>query len=889
MSESLPTTEQLNLNEENHFDFNIEDIKKQIRELREKRQYQSALTILNDIKNNHRLHTQQEFIILHDLYIQVLLDIEDYPSLLNILKSKKKYLTTSKDINMHRFYEAICFEGLEQLERAIQSLNAIEDVLSRPVLVNKYLKLAILYAQTKQIIKAKEALNYAEVFDREKDHPMFLLAKSDIYYQEGKYIKAIQFYEDFYIKTDRKMSYLNRYIRISFALNRLNDAFDFYQRHKEAVYQLSKRQSRIAFFMEALPVLKRLDQDAYIEVNNYLEDMKKQPAIRFDDFEYYQLILNQSQKHKIYSEDREIYRDYFLDLDSTNVFEKMMILQFVNGEGKLYHYSKKLLLEKAVGLEHPILFDCLRHEYHSTYTRPDLDGFVFVNDDIDVLFIEAIEKETFLLMLVKKANYDLAKRLTLLSSGLIKDKLHHLSLLKTLQSEHSAYINLLDKAKIGCIKIQDNHVFMLNETVKQIVGVDQSSIPFMDLQQRIEPKLYVDDFLDLKQTSLTVNNHLFNCQSYVEKTDIYVMFSSICEVKPSEWTSNEKDSLILIDISNYRTLIESLGYCAYQSQLKNFIEALPEATNYHLKDYQVFANHQILILLDHRDKRIFDRLDKKIKQELLEGFDLRMAYHHFNHDLKESIYQLEQLIYLTHRHQPKQSGDLPLRKHNEVEMLYSKMAKGFIRDKQIRLIHAFVKHWHNKQVAYVDIEIDDLGVLKNELILERVLKNEALEVAWDRLVVNQLLQDARVYDAHTCFIIPIHSTSIESKKEFNYLLRRLKRLEGHRYIFKMHISDYLNLSQSDREYILEKSIDLMLEGPFNDIHQLNQLTKQSLCLIDSSIVSNEFSNAWLAILRQKFDTIIFDHHDKQLLKTDLLRLQIELVKGRYSGRKVIDK
>jgi hypothetical protein len=58
--------------------------------------YREAINYLNNIKNDTHLVDHLDILKLHDLYIEILLIIEDYKSLENILKSKAKYIETKK-------------------------------------------------------------------------------------------------------------------------------------------------------------------------------------------------------------------------------------------------------------------------------------------------------------------------------------------------------------------------------------------------------------------------------------------------------------------------------------------------------------------------------------------------------------------------------------------------------------------------------------------------------------------------------------------------------------------------------------------------------------------------------------------------------------------------
>lgn len=888
MSDTIHTIENINIPLDDKGLLLMPKVISTTKALMSQENYGQALNYLNHIKNHAPLKSHTNIILLHNLYIDLLLEIEDYPSLLNILISKRKYLDKAKDINMHYFYMAICYEGLDELQKAIQALESIEDILSRKNLANKYLKLAILYAQKNHISKAKAALDHAAVFDRDKENNMFLLAKSDILYQEGRFHKAIQVYEDFFIKSKRKYAYLNRFIRISLALNRLDDAIDFFLRHKEQVLNLKSIQPKLGFFKEALPLLKDIDQSLFIEANNILEELNKRPIIHFDEFEYFQVILNQTHQHKIYQESREVLRDFLIALDQSKAFLKMAIVKIVDAKPRMYHYSKTLLLEKDLLINHPLVDQMIDGKTEKIYSRDWIDSFEFVSEDTEAIFVEKIDEQSYFLGYVNQDNYDLARKLSLLSVGLLREKLNNFSLIKKLNSLNKAFVGLMDNQKIGMIKIHNNLLIILNESAKKMMSIDKATMAFTDFQKLFTETLYLDDFIHNQSLEITLGLKKLLIYTQRLNMDLYLTLEEVIEEKTDEWQPSKDESLILLDIFNHIDIKNAMGYAAYGLIFKGLVDSLPKATNQHLLAYQVSMDHQILLRLDNRDKRIFERLDSKLKVDTSLHLDIRYAYHYFNHKLKDVKAQLYQLISMTNIDKPMISGDLPIRKKEESDNLYLKTIQRFINDKHIVLKHAYVKNWNTQKVTHIDIDYDDLSLLTDSKQLKHVLKVNQLEILFDRLIVNQLINDQKCYQEKTSFIIPISKASIESKKAFNYLLRRLQMLESHHIYYKISIKDYMALSLKDQTYLNEKGIHLAIIGPLNHIGQIDGLIPQSICFIGPDIFKSEMAVEWIGMLRKRFKNLVYDHQDNQLLKTDLERLNIHLVKGGFSGYKEIN-
>ena len=89
--------------------------------------------------------SEEEAKSLLDYKISSLVKIEDYNELLKILLDKKTLSIKGINLSNVLFYKAIAYEALDEVDLAIESLIEIKDDISRYALINKYLKLALLY------------------------------------------------------------------------------------------------------------------------------------------------------------------------------------------------------------------------------------------------------------------------------------------------------------------------------------------------------------------------------------------------------------------------------------------------------------------------------------------------------------------------------------------------------------------------------------------------------------------------------------------------------------------------------------------------------------------------------------------------------------------------
>jgi hypothetical protein len=869
---------------------NMDEVSKHVKDYLNQKAYAYGLDYLNFIKNQASLSKHQDIIRLHNLYIEILLEIEDYPSLLNILLSKEKYLQNKKEKAIHFFYMAIAYEGLNQIDQAIDALEKIDETVSSQNLTNKYLKLALLYLKQKRLKDAKAAYEHAKVFDSEMTNDIFLLVRSDILFFEGQTIDAMKVYEDFFIKSKRKWSFLNRFIRLSLALDRKKDAYDFYLRYKDKVMDHSSIQAKKLFFQEILGILKDHYPDDFIEANNVLTSIERKQPLDFDDFNYFHMILNHLRNHTIYDKVRDIVRDLFIDLNQTGAFKKMAYIELVDASIRMYHYSKKLLLEKTIDHTHPIYDDLRNKQAQKTYQKNDIQGFDFVNEDIDYIFIENIEEDKFLVTYLEQAQFDLAKRLTILSSHILKEKFNHLVLQLKQRQDTKALKQVLDHKKQGLFKLHQNQMIPLNDQAKLWLGKNQEMLAYEDFQASLEPKLYIDQLTHQNHFDLTYKGQPYHLTTATIDFDCYLLFEKQGPVQQSQkddWQAHESHSICLIDIHNHEALIESLSYQHYQMQMNTLIQSLPKLSNHHLLDVLVEANHLFYLLLDTRDKRLPDRLLDKAHQVLGHSYDLRLTYLPFNTPIESMKDRLLHLLSLTTTDEPKQLTEKIIRVNEEKRHLYLQTIQSLIKNKRLKLLDHFVLDWQTHSKKYHVIDVDDLSVLTDKAQLNQVLLNESLAILFDRLVVNQVLEKLKDINQKATWFIPITKASIQSKKALNYLFRRFDIVKQHQFVLLMDDVSYQSLSKSDKDYLYDKDIQLCIKNYSLAINQLMNTDPIDYIIIEPELFEHEFAKEMIQMIEKRFNIIIYNHQDKELLKTKLQALKIDHVMGEYSGRKFL--
>ena len=869
----------------------MKDLKLNYDAFMEKKQYGLALKYLNFIKNKAPLNRHKDIIHLHNLYIELLLEIEDYPSLLNILKSKEKYLQTNKDKAMHHFYEAIAYEGLNRIQDAIDALEAVDETISRQNLTNKYLKLALLSLRKKDLLVAKENYQHALIFDPDKTNDICLLVESDIAFYQGQYIDAMKIYEDFFIKTNRQWSYLNRFIRISLALDRKRDAYDFYLRYKDHMANHASIYAKKLFYSEILPLLKTHYPQDYIEANNRLMDIDKRTPIHFDDFNYYHTILRHLSHHLIYEKKRDIIRDLMIDLDQSGAFIKLAYAYISNGEINLYHYSKKLLLERKIDHDHMIYEHLRKHESQETYAKDVIQGLDYVREGVDYLFVEAVEGHAYLMAYVSKDYFDLGKKLILLAKHILKEKINAFDLRNRKEKEGNALLDILDINEMAVFNLHDHLLTPLNKHAKTMIQTDKGSITYQDFQAHMAPRLYTDQFTDNQVFTVNYKDQSYKLTSVCQDYHVFLMFSAFKETEVPDhkpWQAHANDGVVLLDIRNHHQLKDSFGMENYDQIFDSIENSLDKLSNRHMKDMLMDGRHLIYVLLDTRDKRIPERLGQKVQDLLGPDFDLRLAYVNFNQDLHQTKRKLNHMIGLTSKEKPYLLSEKPLRLYAEQRHLYKQNIQNMLKQKQIKLIDYRIKDWTSDQVKYHYIDVDDLNLLTHKDILNQIFNEEAMAINFDRLIVNHLIQYAKDLAKGKSWILPIHPASIKSKKAFNYLLRRLSILKEDDIIICLDHSQYHALSKKDKDYLKDKGMAICIKHVHMDLQTLSDIEKLDYLILGTEIFNHPFSKQMIEILNQKFNQIIYDHGDQNLSKASLKTHEIKLIMGDFSGKKNMD-
>jgi hypothetical protein len=431
--------------------------------------------------------------------------------------------------------------------------------------------------------------------------------------------------------------------------------------------------------------------------------------------------------------------------------------------------------------------------------------------------------------------------------------------------------------------IKNNTIHFLNDFSKKIFSSQKDFIDFSDFQKQLEENIYLDDFTSQKQISITCNGKTLYIQSLTIDFSIYLLVEEEKEiVEDSKWLSHENHAIALINIENYQMMIDQMTYKNYCDVYDSLMNDLPDISNQHMIDCFTEAKHMIFILLDSRDKRIVQSIYNKMRKSLPRSFDLRIVANHFNQSFDKEVEKLFKKLNLTSKQSPILISDKILRTSEEKEKLYLTSLQKILNDKEMLLNYLPIKDWQKEKVQMIEVAFDDMSVLNDKPLLNQVLKEHNLHHLFDRTLINQVIKKDEQMNGLVQWLIPVSIQSIESKKAFNYLLRRISLLKSKQVSLLLDMDAYFRLSSDDQNYLKEKSISLAIKMDNINLETLRQLKALDYIMINNHVYQDEYFNHILPIIKTKFNHIIYDHDKQKLSKKELSHYNIYLIKGAYA-------
>ncbi len=513
-------------------------------------------------------------------YLQCLLKLEEYEKILNILDTHYQYFYTNEnnDIMHYHFYKSLAYEGIFNIESAISELEQIKDNISKGNMINKYLKLGLLYIKNNNLGKANEAYNYSLMLDPSKKNEMFLLVKSDLLFSEGKFEEALREFESFFIKASNKYKYLDRYILINLKLKRYDDAYRFYNQYISKQELHLSRNNLYSFYKAGYILFTELNlkdemKDVLHELNKYKPVKEKVNIENLEDRIIYKLIKTRSEPIK-FTKIRDIIYYYF-KLISLEMSLNRLAYFSVFEETKIYTYSKGLLLEKNLTSEeinNSVLFEIINSEL-TVYKKKDfIDYKTLKNEDS---FIESHkifdEASTFgyIIIFLDKSIEAYTKIFTILENVILYKIYEYLRVIDqnfTIESLKK----LFAKHNYGVFSLINNNVKFIDNESQKLLNMNNVLMPFTIFSTYFKEEVFEDDFSLKSEMTLTLNsNESIRFKNICIDNDIWSIFFNV-----TEDTIKEKNFL---------------DYFYYQNGFKNLNKFNEEIVDFYEKNYAILG------------------------------------------------------------------------------------------------------------------------------------------------------------------------------------------------------------------------------------------------------------------------------------------------------------
>nr|HPJ23817.1 hypothetical protein [Bacillota bacterium] len=611
------------------------DISLQIVEvMRYLRMHDQVISWLEKELDSDFFTSKEDCLKIIDELIKTLLRTEDFLKLESVLFHRERFLTNDHQKVMQKFYFAVCYEGLKDYKKAIDTLKSIKDTISASNLVSKYLKLSMLYLKENDLSKAKENLDHAAKFDYRKTNPIFLLAESDILFFENDYLNSLVKYQEYFVKSKNKHRYLDRYILINIKLNKLDEAWRFYQEYMPSMSQVISKNYRLIFYEAGYLLAEALNNKEEQDKLRFLIDELEPIPPMLNQFDSVYRLLSIAFQNKVYKKPREIIHHLFKALDSLYKFQKMIYVVFDGDQALIYHYSKGLLLEKETHLL--TLADSILGNILKTKPTNDLYGYddlikyshhLYQTVETAYVFSDGIERrdafDYFIVYSKEKSDFDIQQKLVLLATEILKKQMNDFDRYHDSDIVSRQITNLVDLSKDGLIKIENNTIHFLNQSAKEIFGMETDYLAFDVFQTYLEEIVFIDDFLNKESVSLKLKDSdkqltfLLSEGEYTiyalvkeAKTDSLVQSINAFTNLPDERQllmdnlNTESKTVMLIEIRNYLEHFSHYSHERYKERLDELTEFIRQTSKNHFDCIYLESYHLLYLTLKSIDKRV---------------------------------------------------------------------------------------------------------------------------------------------------------------------------------------------------------------------------------------------------------------------------------------------
>ena len=722
--------------------------------------------------------------------------LEDYNGALDVLKEKENLgLEDRNDIANTRFYESIAYEALDEIELAIDALERLEDNIKRRMLINKYLKLALLYNQVGRLDKARDAYRYASQVDNNRMNDMFPLVESDLYYSSGKYFEALDSFQTFFMRSSNKYKYLDRYIDIEIKLNNLGDAYNFYKKFKDKDGIRLSKQNRYRFYKSASKLLELLGKnDELLELKAEMENTKPVyhlKAEREKDELIGSIVSYQSRPLSKYDSNKNVVFHFFKLLE--NVKEgKLFYIEKVESNFVISEYLKTRMRDVKIALEDAKekgLIDYLTlREDKELFEFPDYSLnlikshylAISLNDeynDFGFIVIEGV-LDKGVLNVFKNALFS-----TLVRLDAIK---------KSSESKDLLYKSL-DSMEIGFIEYMGDMIVLHNDVAKKLLKTKSETVTFDYFNQASESEnMFSSSFKDgksrVERFKFDDSSILLEFTPVLVDGIVYAYVKDVSDTYPKEAEKSEflnRSSLSFYNSNFLKKRVEELNESYLligldieiiengdsmdkrNTKLDGLYRYLSQASPKNELFY--LGENHFLILSLNTDRRVIESTFKRIvdgekqlykytqslREKTITGFASKSLKGKSFDEIKDVIeygfrHSKERGKFLILDNEEKR--EYALYKTYETEIINrlktEKLSPEYIPvlDSENRIHYFFSKFNLPYEIPYVSFE--------------EILTKNNLESKSDQVMVEKVFTEMMIYSPITKFIIPIHPETI---------------------------------------------------------------------------------------------------------------------------------
>ncbi|MBN2503729.1 MAG: hypothetical protein JXB20_00120 [Bacilli bacterium] len=623
-------------------------------------EYDEAVEVLKKTITSTILDDFGLIVPLVDQLVGILLKIEDYQELLEVLKYRERFIEAKKSYQlMQKFYMAVCYEGLRQNEKAIATLHEVEDTISNNNLVSKYLKLAMLELGEGNLAEAKKMYEYAHNFDRLRNNPTFDLVASDLAYGAQDYLLAMELFQKYFLKAKAKFRYLDRFIYISLQLNNHAEALMFYEKYLPKVERQISKIAKIRFYEAGLRLFEKIgDYQRVFETESKLSQLSEQQRQPIDVFDDTIDIIRTALPELHNNKPRDLVLDMFRKLAEKIDFKRLLMIYVDQSGFRTMTYQKGLLMEKTLAfdiVENTILDTIMSSENMNQLHRQDSEHPFLDYDEaktpLDVSLVTAtlIEQPVYpkahiVCMHANTSSFDKAQRLLQLGANVLAQKLTLNASLVAYMSEMEPYARLLEKLQIGLLRLEGEQVRCLNPQARSLLGLDLDVSGYKDIQKRMvmEKPLYIDDFLSPQKHIFAYRSSetsiiKLEAISWVDRQTIYIGLKKAIEQSKTEVEHNKPSArtvhglrpfeslmidllaikppytLGLVLLENFRHLMSMSPLTTCEKLFAGIKDTVERASRQYLLGIYEIGVDSFVSIWKTVDKRIIDRIARTTK------------------------------------------------------------------------------------------------------------------------------------------------------------------------------------------------------------------------------------------------------------------------------------